>query len=323
MRTYAFQQVDVFTDTPLAGNPLAVFPDAAGLTDDDMQAIAREMNLSETSFVFPSPVEDPWPLVRIFSPTQELPFAGHPTIGTAYVLATLGRFPANATEITLHEKVGPISVTFEGDPARPAFAWMTSPPVRFEPPIADRLGIAEAVGLELDDRLGGGSGPPIQVGSTGNRFLYVPLRDRAATEGVVIDSRRLATVLAAVRPGAESPLIGVFLFNPEEAHAAEHVGGAYSRMIAPSPAEGEDPATGSASGPLAVYLVREGLHAGGRAAPGMIRLLSEQGTKMLRQSFVHLAIDLDAVGAVTEVRIGGSTAPVIEGVLRLPEHRFG
>ena len=261
--------------------------------------------------------------MRIFTPTQELPFAGHPTIGTAYVLATVGRFPPNTTEITLHEKVGQISVTLEGDPARPSFAWLTSPPVRFEPPIANRAGIAEAVGLAMNDLLGGATGPPIQVGSTGNRFLYVPVRDRAATDAVVIDSRRLATILSPVGVGDDSPLIGVFVFNPEEARGADHVGGAYARMIAPTPAEGEDPTTGSASGPLAVYLVKEGLHAEARPTSGSIRLLSEQGTKMLRQSFVHLAVDLDPSGAVTTVRIGGSTAPVIEGVLRLPEHRSG
>ena len=317
MRTYAFHQVDVFTERPLAGNPLAVFPDAGGLTDDEMQAIAREMNLSETTFVFPSAGGEPWPRVRIFTPTQELPFAGHPTIGTAYVLATLGRFPAGVAEVVLHEGVGPIAVALEGDPARPAFAWMTHPPVRFEPPIADRAGIARALGLELADLLGGGSGPPIQVGSTGNRFLYVPVADRERTDAVLVDARRLASVLEGVTTESEPPLIGVFVFSPEAESGLNPAGGAYSRMIAPAPAEGEDPATGSASGPLAAYLVKEGLFSGKRPAPGTIRLVSEQGTQMRRQSFVHLAVDVDAAGVVAAVRIGGSTVPIIEGALRL------
>lgn len=317
MRTYAFHQVDVFTTEPLAGNPLAVFPDASGLNDAEMQAIAREMNLSETTFVLPSPTRDPWPLVRIFTPTQELPFAGHPTIGTAYVLATLGRFPAGATEIVLHEGVGPIPVALEGDPARPAFAWMTHPPVRFEPPIADRAGIARALGLGPEDLLGGASGPPVQVGSTGNRFLYVPVADRVRTDAVVIDPRDLAAVLDVTNRVTDGPLIGVFMFTPIPVTGSETVGGAYSRMI--DPGEGEDPATGSASGPLAAYLVKEGLVAGPSTTPGTIRLLSEQGTRMKRQSFVHLAVDVDAAGGVLAVRVGGATVPIIEGTLRLPD----
>ncbi len=313
MRTYAFQQVDVFTERALAGNPLAVFPDAAGLSDGEMQAIAREMNLSETTFVLPPDPGDEWPRVRIYTPTQELPFAGHPTIGTAFVLATLGRFPTGATEIVLHEGVGPIPVTLEGDPVRPRFAWMTHPPVRFEPPIEDRAALAEALGVTVDDLLGGASGPPAQTGTTGNRFLYVPLADRSPVDSIAIDHRLLQRLLPGPQP------IGVFVFAPEERPEPGFAGGAYSRMVDPAPGEGEDPATGSASGPLAAYLVREGLHRGPTSGPATIRLLSEQGTKMRRQSFVHLAVDIDASGSVIAVRVGGATVPLITGTLRLPE----
>jgi trans-2,3-dihydro-3-hydroxyanthranilate isomerase len=311
-RAYRFVQVDVFTDRIFGGNPLAVFPEPAGLIDAELQAIAREMNLSETTFLYPPTRPEYAARVRIFTPAREIPFAGHPTIGTAYVLAMLGRPPAGATEIELEEGVGPVPVRLEGDPARPDFLWMTHPPATFEPPLdADRrVAVAGVLGLDERDLLGGVGGPPIQIGSTGLPFLYVPLRDRAAVDRVALDARALAALL-----GPDAPT-GVFLFAPEparpEERAREIVGRAYSRMLAPGAGVPEDPATGSASGPLAAYLVKERLVT--TPASGRVHLLSEQGTAMHRQSFVHLLVDV-AGNEVGRIQVGGGVVPVIEGVL--------
>ena len=312
-RTYRFVQVDVFTDRVFGGNPLAVFPDPEDLSDAELQAIAREMNLSETTFAYPPTRSGAAAQVRIFTPNRELPFAGHPTIGTAYVLATLGRLPTGASEIVLEEGVGPVPVRLEGDPANPSFLWMTHPAATFQPAAGpdDRPAIMRALGLQPEDALGGLDGPPIQVGSTGLPFLYVPLRDRTAVDRAVADGRALVAALGEGGP------TGAFLFTPEAARSEEAARGiagrAYSRMLAPGAGIPEDPATGSASGPLAAYLVKERLVT---APPdGTVHLLSEQGTAMGRQSFLHLRLDLVG-GQILRIEVGGRAVPVIEGTLR-------
>src|SRR3989442_674473 len=142
-----FVQVDVFTDRVFGGNPLAVFLDGRGLSDDEMQAIAREMNLSETTFVLPATRPDCAARVRIFTPAAELPFAGHPTVGTAWVLATRGRLGGRA-RAALEEGIGPVAVELEGEPARPTFVWMSHRDAEFGPPVSDRAGVAAALRLE-------------------------------------------------------------------------------------------------------------------------------------------------------------------------------
>ena len=123
-REYRFVHVDVFTERIFGGNPLAVVLDGRGLSDDEMQAIAREMNLAETTFVFAPTRPDCAAKVRIFTPARELPFAGHPTVGTAWVLATTGALRAGTKELMLEEGIGPVAVEFEGEPSRPTFVWM-------------------------------------------------------------------------------------------------------------------------------------------------------------------------------------------------------
>src|SRR5262249_41903589 len=157
---YRFHQVDVFTDRPLAGNPLAVVLDAGDLSDRDMQAIALEMNLSETTFVLPSARPECIARVRIFTPRRELPFAGHPTLGTAFVLAR-ARLPSAAPPtLTLEEGIGPIHVGLEGDPSRPSFLWMRHRPAVWNDEVKQRSEIAQALGLDEADLL---PGAPIQV----------------------------------------------------------------------------------------------------------------------------------------------------------------
>jgi trans-2,3-dihydro-3-hydroxyanthranilate isomerase len=299
---YRFLQVDVFTERIFGGNPLAVFLDGAGLADGEMQAIAREMNLSETTFVLPPTHPGAAAGVRIFTPARELPFAGHPTLGTAWVLAREGRLPTGTMRFSLAEGIGAVPVELEGDATNPRFVWMRHREATFGPEIKDRAAIARALGLDDSDLL---ASAPIRTGSTGLDFLYIPLRHRDAVDRARPD---VPALLASV---AEAKDAGLFVFAPDRPAGADRV---YSRMFAPHQSGiPEDPATGSASGPLGAYLVRHGLVDG----HGAIRIVSEQGTKMGRQSFVHIALHADG-GQARDLRVGGSVVPVLEGCLRLP-----
>ena len=308
-RDYRFVQVDVFTDRVFGGNPLAVFLDARGLSDAEMGAIGREMNLSETTFVLPPERPGSAARVRIFTPSREMPFAGHPTIGTAFVLATHGLLPSGARDIVLDEGIGPVPVRLEGDPAAPSFLWMEHRDATFGPPLPDRTAVAAALGLTEADLL---PDVPIQEGSTGLPFLYVALRDPATVDRAWLD---LAALTPDVLSGTTDGVF-VFAFAPNPAPRPDGAHGVYSRMFAPNGGVAEDPATGSASGPLGAYLVQHGLIAG--ADPSReIAIVSEQGTKMGRQSFIHIRLRAEE-GRPTAIRIGGSAVPVLDGTLRLP-----
>jgi trans-2,3-dihydro-3-hydroxyanthranilate isomerase len=301
-RELLFVQVDVFTERVFGGNPLAVVFEAAGLSDTEMQAIAREMNCSETTFLLPPTRPDCAARVRIFTPAREIPFAGHPTIGTAWVLATEQLLPPNTRRFNLEEGIGPVEVTLEGEPARPSFLWMRHGEARFGPALIKRAGFARALGLAESELL---AGSPICTGSTGNTFLYVPLRDRE-----VVDRARL-DVPALLAAQGEGPNLGVFVFAPDSDPKARR---AYSRMFAPhTSGVPEDPATGSASGPLGAYLVEHGLV----TPAATVDIVSEQGTRMGRPSFIRIRVGMSA-GRVSEILVGGSVVPVIEGRLRVP-----
>jgi trans-2,3-dihydro-3-hydroxyanthranilate isomerase len=301
-REYRFVQVDVFTERVFGGNPLAVVFDAADLGDAEMQAIAREMNCSETTFLLPPTRPDCAARVRIFTPARELPFAGHPTIGTAWVLATEKRLPPNNLRFNLEEGIGPVEVTLEGEPTRPSFLWMRHGEARFGPALPDRVGFARALGLAESDLL---AGQPVRTGSTGNTFLYIPLRDRDTVDRARLD------VPALLAAQGEGPNLGVFVFAPDPDPRA---GTVYSRMFAPhTSGVPEDPATGSASGPLGAYLVERGL-----VAPAeTVDIVSEQGTRMGRQSFIQIRVGMSG-GRIREILVGGRVVPVIEGRLRVP-----
>ena len=315
-RSYRFVQVDVFTDRVFGGNPLAVFLDARGLDDALMQQIAREMNLSETVFLFPPSRPDCAVALRIFTPAREVPFAGHPTVGTAWVLAAHGMAPKGLARFVLEEKIGPVPVELEGNPARPDFIWMKHPGAIFDPALENRDAVARALGLTEAELL---PGAPIQPGSTGNKFLFVPLRDKAAVDQAVLDVRALLEAMGNL------PHLGVFVFAPDldstagDSTAGDSTGGdpaagrVYSRMFAPhTSGVPEDPATGSASGPLGAYLVLNGLV--GKGAE--VRIVSEQGTKMGRQSFLHIRLAMQGE-TITGIRVGGGVVPVLEGELRI------
>ena len=283
--------VDVFTEKPLAGNQLAVVLDGSDLSPRTMQRIAREMNFSETTFVLPPQHAAHAAKVRIFTPYTELPFAGHPTIGTAWVLATEGL--ARGDEFVLEEQVGPVKVRF-GREDGGSLVWMTHPPLQLgqvfpHKRVATTIGVAEdAIVHDV----------PAQLASTGTPFLFVTLRDAGVVDSASPDPARVRKLLKG--SGAH----GVFLV------AAHGDGKLYSRMFAVDVPE--DPATGSASGPLGAYVVKYGLvHREPR-----VSIVSEQGTKMGRQSFVHIELTYgDSRDIPDRIEVGGGVMPVLSGTL--------
>ena len=304
-RGYEFAQVDVFTDRLFGGNPLAVFPHAEGLTDGEMLAIAKEMNLSETTFVLPPTQPDCAARVRIFTPGRELPFAGHPTLGTAFVLAQRGMLPADTRAISLEEGVGPVPMLLEGDDLRaPSFVWMEQRDPSFGVPAANRAMFTAALSLTENDLL---PDAPILTGTTGLPWWYVPVRDAATVDRAVLDAP------AALRCLMGDEADGIVTFAPDPDPA---VGRVYTRAFIPGlPSVSEDPGTGSATGPLAAYLAERGYTAAD--ASGDVRLVSEQGVKMGRPCDVYARLRLVA-GRATGIKIGGSVVPVLEGTLWLP-----
>ncbi len=290
-RKLPFTQFDVFTSRPLEGNPLAVFHDGTGLSDSDMQAIAREMNLSETTFIFPRDPEtehDRGVRVRIFTVQEELPFAGHPTLGTAFFL----RGKSGVPEIRLDLNVGTIPVRFEDPPGQPAFGEMTQRDPEFGA-IHDRQTIAEVTGIpatEIDSDL------PIQTVSTGTPFTMVPLRSLEAIRRLNINQQRASEYLA--RSGGKF----FFCVTRETVDSSARL---HARMLFYN---GEDPATGSASGCCAAWMVQHGM-----ARPDE-RVLIEQGIEMRRPSriFVRASRSNDRV---VNVRVGGNVVEVLRGEL--------
>ncbi len=288
-RRYSFTQVDVFTATPFEGNSLAAFTDGRGLSDAEMQTIAREMNLSETTFVLPreAAVErESGVHVRIFTVAEELPFAGHPTLGTAFVLRGSG----NAAEIALDLKAGKIPVTFEQEKGKPVFGEMTQRPPEFGP-VHDREAVARAAGLrdgDIDPSL------PIQTVSTGVPFTIVPLRGLDIAQTLHIDVPSSAAYLE--RTGGK-----FFYFVTRE--TVDPSARLHARMIFYN---GEDPATGSAAGCATAWMVAHGV-----AKPDE-RVIIEQGVEMFRPSriFVRASRQDDRV---VNVRVGGNVVEVLRG----------
>ena len=291
MPTYRYRVVDVFTEVPMEGNPLAVFPDATGLDTATMQCIAKELNLSETAFVVPTTRPGCDIGVRIFTPTREMLFAGHPTIGTSWVLLDEGLVSRGSEHFTLDEKIGPVPIRVDAG-ERPLI-WLSTPPIEFRN-TADRSLCARVLGLNLADLL---DIPPQDVG-TGNAIAFIPLRSTDAVDRAWIELPGVAELKAALR--TEAPVLSVFVFTPRAS-------GAYSRMFAPENGIVEDPATGGATGPLAAYMLAHSL------APGT-RWISEQGVKMGRRSLLHVQIRGDRGSETFDV--GGHVTPLVEATMR-------
>ncbi|MCL4812994.1 MAG: PhzF family phenazine biosynthesis protein [Vicinamibacteraceae bacterium] len=303
---HRFLHLDVFTDTPLTGNQLAVFTAPSHPFNDGIrQAIAREMAFSETVFVEPPSTPGALVRLRIFTPARELPMAGHPTVGSAFALAHEGVIAPGTTRVVFDLGVGPLPIDLEWDDHRLAFAWMTQPRPEFGPEIRERARLASALGVREDAVAP--EGPPPQVVSTGVPFLFVPLATRADVDSCVVDVRAMD---AACRL-ENLPTREVFVFTTER--AADDGATVYSRMFAPALGVAEDPATGSACGPLGAYLVRHRLVSPEQAG----RLVSLQGVKMQRASRIHISIGTDG-DAITSVRVGGTAVLVAEATLHLP-----
>ena len=291
-RSYRYWLVDVFTTQALEGNQLAVFPNASGIDDVTMQKIAKEMNLAETTFVLSASRTDCAACVRIFTTTQEMVFAGHPTVGTSFVLLEEGIVAKNREHFVLEERVGPVPVRVESGEC--PMIWLTTPPIQFGM-CYDRSVCAEVLGLDLNDLLD----VTPQLLSAGNPTVLIGLRNRDAVDRAWIDLRGVK-ILRGTNPES----ICVFVFTPTPQ-------GAYSRMFAPGHGVVEDPATGSSTGPLAAFMMRHKLVS---SAPGTM-FVSEQGTKMGRRSLLYVKIhgDLGADG----IEVGGHVTPVAKGDMSL------
>ena len=298
MNSRSYHLVDVFTDRAFGGNPLAVFTDGRGIPDALMQSIAKELNLSETTFVLPP--DDPKHdfRVRIFTPKSELPMAGHPTVGTAFVLAREGMLKKH--EAVFEEGVGPVPVSIEPGAGGPGFIEMRQPQPKFGPRFEDRGTVAQMLSLDLAAI----RDLPLEIVSCGNPFFFVPI-------DTLESSRRIRfRADLAERVVNETGATGVFVFTQEVQTAGSQVHG---RLFAPGEGIVEDPATGSAAGPLGCYLSRYGLTGGS----GEVRSVLEQGIEMGRPSFLHIRIGHSA-GGITSVHVGGTCCYMGTGHLEWP-----
>lgn len=313
MPTYNFIQLDVFTDKAFSGNPLAVFPEAEGLTDAQMQQIAREMNLSETVFVLPSEKEGALRRLRIFTPSSELPFAGHPIAGTWNCLAREGVVPlpesGNGWSHIKHEVgIGVLPVDIEFKDNEPVRVVMTQGKFEIRGEVDDgheQAEIARALGLareDLDETL------PIQAVSTGNTMLLVPIRSLADLGNCSVNQTLLDEIYE--RSDAFRGGTGCYAFTRETIEIGE--ARAHARFFVGMNI-GEDPATGSAAGPLGGYLV---YHEATRVDPvdGVYRFIIEQGDFINRPSRIELEVKGNP-GKVEEVRVGGPSVVVARGSL--------
>lgn len=279
MKALRYAICDVFTDSPLCGNPLAVFTDARALDASTMQRLAREMNLSETTFVLP-PERGGHARVRIFMPTRELPFAGHPTLGTAFVLGA----PLELSELRLELPVGIVPVRLEREGARLSFGWMTQPVPR-ETPVGDVSGLLRALGVEA-------TAGEIAAYDNGPRHVFVPL----PTPEHVARAQPDLSALARATPHGTC----LYCFDGQTCRM---------RYFAPAAGVNEDPATGSAAGPLALHLLRAG-----RLSEGA-ELVIDQGREISRPSTIHARVAL--VDGEPVVEVGGRARVVARGQFTL------
>jgi trans-2,3-dihydro-3-hydroxyanthranilate isomerase len=301
-RSYRYLHYDVFTDHLFGGNQLAVFLDGRGLPPETMQAIAKEMNFSETTFVLPAERQGTDARMRIFTPGEELPMAGHPTVGATFALARSGVIDRGRKTFVFGLGIGPTPVTLTWNGDELAFVWMTQGLPAFDEPIPDPARIAAA--LSLSPAAVAGTGQPVQVVSCGVPFLFVPLTTRSAVDHAVVNAGLLESLLSASKTRAH----GVFIFSLQPGDKKSTV---YSRMFAPEIGISEDPATGGASGPLGCYLVRHKIV----RPDGAGDMVSLQGVKMGRPSYVHIAIDADKNAKISGVRVGGEAVLAGEGTL--------
>lgn len=284
--------LDVFTKKPLQGNPLAVFPSSGDIADDAMQRIANELNLSET--VFLGQTTDPAAIARarIFTPRRELDFAGHPTIGAAYIVSQAHA----ADRFAIEENVGLVPIRRDTDAAGDERFWLTTPALTYFETL-DAATCGRLLSLDQADFFG--DAPP-QFVSAGNPLLFVALRTPEAVDRAALKQRYLPEALGSAGS------VGTFIFARKEPESPSSFD-VYSRMFAPQTGIAEDPATGGATGPLAGYMMKYGM----LPARDGLEFISEQGRRMGRPSFLHVRLGVRADGITIEV--GGSVVTIAEG----------
>lgn len=292
MPTYEYHLLDVFTNRAFGGNQLAVFTDGASVPPELMPQLTRELNLSESTFVLPPTNPANNYRVRIFTPGKEMMMAGHPTVGTAALLARLGMIPrtGNPTHAVFEELVGdiPVSITYDLS-GNSSMIWMTQPRPQFGAIIEDHAAVLEALGLPEGSI---NTNYPVQIVTTGVPFIYVPLNTLADAHAIKLNVQKCKQLTE------KHDLDGIFAFTQEVETAGSTV---HSRMFAPDLGIGEDPATGAASGPLGAYLAKY------KIVPSPdTHMISEQGMEMGRPSYIHIELDTEN-GEYTAARIGGES----------------
>lgn len=298
-KRYHFVQADVFTAQAFGGNQLAVFTDARGLSADEMQTLAHEMNFSESTFVLPPEIPHAVKRVRIFTLGKEMPMAGHPTVGTAFVLAKRGEIPLTGerTEAILQLGIGPVGVTIEQSNGKPRFVWMKHREPEFTTIFDDRDFVAQSLNIQASDV---SREFPMQIVSTGVRFLFVPLVSLEIANRCGANSTILLELCTRLK------IDGLYVFTQQTMLSGSHL---HARMFA-SPELGliEDPATGSAAGPFGGYVARYGV----LPRANSVRFVVEQGVEMKRPSQIYVHVETQG-DKITSLAIGGQTVIVGEG----------
>jgi trans-2,3-dihydro-3-hydroxyanthranilate isomerase len=306
LRRYQFIQADVFTEVIFGGNPVAVFPDAEGLSDDEMQKIAREMNLSETTFVLPASDKRADVRVRFFTPAAELPFAGHPTIGTHVVLASLGRYEITGPVTRIFQQVGvgtlPVDLITDGN-GKTDRAVMTMSDARHGGIYKNKKKLAKALGLAEADIH---PDLPAQVYSTGLPGLIIPIASLDAIQRITLDLALFNEICKSLG------VTGAEVFTLETLDKAHHV---HVRNFDPLVGVMEDPATGSMAGALGAYLLAKECFPYEREF-STNHFVMEQGFEIARPSLIEVEVDIREE-RVKEVRVGGQVVIVAQGELML------
>jgi trans-2,3-dihydro-3-hydroxyanthranilate isomerase len=304
MNSKRFIIADVFSRQRFGGNQLAVFTDGAGLDAVTMQDIAREMHFSETTFLFP-PEQGGDFRVRIFTPDRELPFAGHPLVGTAYVLVSeqMKQWSNPLTPVTLETGVGLILVEVQTETAAPGHTTMTQPLPAIKGVLGEIEALAKALSIsasEIEE-----TGLPVEAIYNGITVMIVPVGSRASVEAIKVNANELEEISRQM--GAETVL--VFTTETVEPESVVHC-----RVFAPAAGVIEDAATGSANGPLGYYLVRHKVV----EVKAVTSILSEQGFEMKRPSLLHIDVDVDTRSReVQGVRVGGGVVIAGKGEIFL------
>ena len=298
-RSYRYIHLDVFTDRRLAGNQLHVYVNPEGLDTDAMTRLTFESKFSENTFVFPPDRPGIDVRVRIFGQSGEMPFAGHPTIGTAFALVHVGRIEPATPSTIFGLGIGPTAIDLEWKGNDLAFAWMTQRTPTFGRSTTDAAGVASALGLQAAD-IAAAHAPAAQDVSTGATYIIVPLTSRRAVDAAVVDPLKLRPL----RTAAGLAGFAVYAFTTESGSDGAT---SYSRLL-PVGAFREDPATGSAAGPAGCFMVRYGFVAAEKASS----IVNAQGVLVKRPSRIHVKI-ASAGADITQVKVGGVSVVVGEG----------